>query len=1090
MQLQTSPSCSRGCRWSILPLVLVSLLVPGGLRAQEARGPLAAGAEVDGELRAGERHAYELQVRAGRPLLVSVEQLAVDLVLEAHTAAGRELAVDTPTGDAGIELLLVEDEGPATLEVHAGTAFDHGRYRLRVEEPDASTEEGRQRLEVGRLFTRAAMGYAAGTGEGRQEALAGFQQVLALQQAARSMRETGRLRHIVGVLLREAGDLDAARAMLVSALPPLGASAERALEARVALELGVIAWQRGDARAATGFYRGSLKSQEGLGNLRAQAQLWNNLGLVHHTAGELKLAVEAYQRALELAQADGDPGLAAAVLNNHGSVARDAGEPAEALELFERALAAARQAGDRQLEARVLSNLGAAHRALGEFPQALGSYLAALEVVSSEGDAEGEATVLSNVGVLYLALGQPERAQAHFLRALSLTTDDRATATTLHNLAQARDRLGEADEARADYWRALRLHRQAGNRRGEATALELLSDHYRRAGRLDLARGAIGQALEVRQQLGDLRREARALRRLGEVEGAMGELAAGRSHLAQALELQRRLGDRPGLAESLFALGEAERRDGELDAARTALDESLAIIESLRVQAGDPQTRASFLATQRRVYEGAVALRMDLHLRQPARRWDLEALAVAERARARGLLDLLREAGAELGRNLPAELQERRRRLARQLYTLAEVRVEGGDPATLEEEVEGASRQLDGVEAEIRQRDPAYAAVTRRQPLEPGEIQRLLDDGTLVLEYFLGAERSWLWAIRRDRVAAFELPGREEIEAAVRGVYELWSTLDLGAGTAPEEAAAGRLAEMLLGPVAVELGDSRLVVVPDGALHYLPFGALPDPAHGAGVEPLLERHEVVTLPSASVLGELRGLADRRTAASGTVAVLADPVFSRLDPRLPPLPPGEEAPDGPLDRLAGSRQEAEVIAALVPPASRLVALDAGASRQLVLGGGLAGYRILHFATHGLFDSEHPALSGLALSRFDAAGRPVDGLLHLGDIYGLELHADLVVLSGCRTALGREIQGEGLVGLTQGFHYAGAPRVMASLWRVQDLAMAELMGRFYQGLLRDGLAAAAALRAAQRGMRRDPRWRDPYFWAVMTLQGDWQ
>jgi CHAT domain-containing protein len=236
-------------------------------------------------------------------------------------------------------------------------------------------------------------------------------------------------------------------------------------------------------------------------------------------------------------------------------------------------------------------------------------------------------------------------------------------------------------------------------------------------------------------------------------------------------------------------------------------------------------------------------------------------------------------------------------------------------------------------------------------------------------------------------------------------------------------------------------------------------------------------------------------------------VLADPVFDPNDPRLTRLtklgPAHAKAPasrgaaetaedsEAPIfERLPGSRREAEAIAALAPPADTRVDLDFDASRAEALSDRLSAYRVVHFATHGVIDAEHPALSGLALSMVDRTGQPQAGFLHLHDVYNLRLNADLVVLSGCRTALGKEVRGEGLLGLTRGFLYAGAPRVLASLWRVEDVATAALMTRFYRALWIEHLRPAAALRAAQLSLSQERRWRDPYFWAGFVLQGDWQ
>jgi len=400
------------------------------------------------------------------------------------------------------------------------------------------------------------------------------------------------------------------------------------------------------------------------------------------------------------------------------------------------------------------------------------------------------------------------------------------------------------------------------------------------------------------------------------------------------------------------------------------------------------------------------------------------------------------------------------------------------------------------VEGEIRTRSPRYAALTRPHPLDAAGIQALLDPTTLLLVYRLGEPKSFLWAVSPSAVTSFELPPKREIEDAARAVYGRWKVRDLAARR-DDEAAAARLSAMILGPAAGLLREQRLAVVADGALEYLPFAALPS-LPSANTEPLLVRHEVVSLPSASVLALLREEAAGRPAPPDRIAVVADPVFRADDPRLHPAVPApssrtansDPARDASFDRLAWSRTEAEAIARIGAPRPALVDLDFDANLEAVAGGKLRGYRIVHLATHGVLDSEHPALSGLVFSLVDRQGKPRPGLLRLGDIYNLSLDADLVVLSGCQTALGKQVRGEGLVGLTRGFLYAGADRVMSSLWRVQDRATAELMTRFYRALLTSHLPPPAALRSAQLSMLHDRRWSLPYDWAGFAVYGDWR
>jgi CHAT domain-containing protein len=398
----------------------------------------------------------------------------------------------------------------------------------------------------------------------------------------------------------------------------------------------------------------------------------------------------------------------------------------------------------------------------------------------------------------------------------------------------------------------------------------------------------------------------------------------------------------------------------------------------------------------------------------------------------------------------------------------------------------------------------------------------------MLLEYSLGEDRSFLWTIEPGRVRSFPLPAQAKIERLARQVYREMSQAESGSPRSGQ--AAERLSQILLGPVWADRAArnapplQRLVVVPDGALALLPFAALPVPDPGRSWKspgtllPLLERAEVVSIPSATTLAVQRQRTKERAPASQWqwAAVFGDPVYAADDPRVARRGADERSIPGrargakpaatsarrgrqggigragalSLPRLAATGGEAKAIQALAPAGKVKLVLGLDANRETVLAGNLRGFRVLHFATHALADTENPERSGLVLSMVDAEGRPREGFLGLSDIYDLDLDAGLVVLSGCRTALGREVRGEGLMGLTRGFQYAGVPRVVASLWPVEDRSTAELMKRFYQAMWRRDhpLAPAAALREAQRWLRQD--FRDPHSWAGFVLQGDWR
>ncbi|HYN21673.1 MAG TPA: CHAT domain-containing protein, partial [Thermoanaerobaculia bacterium] len=358
----------------------------------------------------------------------------------------------------------------------------------------------------------------------------------------------------------------------------------------------------------------------------------------------------------------------------------------------------------------------------------------------------------------------------------------------------------------------------------------------------------------------------------------------------------------------------------------------------------------------------------------------------------------------------------------------------------------------------------------------------LLDDDTLLLEYLLGEKKSYLWAVSPTSLTTFELPPRSVIEPLVQEFRESLAHSYQPALRARAELAGNRLTAILLTPVAEELArKGRVALVLDRSLQSIPFAVLPDPADLR--IPLLMRHEIVVVPSASALAALRKRSASRPPPPKTLAILADPVFSAADPRISSssssVTPLLTSPDrsrslggdpSVLPRLPFSRQEAQNIRARVPKGQALTALGFEATRELALSPELGRYRIIHFASHGIINESDPRLSGIVLSRFDETGRPQESFLEVRTIRKLALSADLVVLSACQTALGREVAGEGLVGLSNGFLAAGSLRVLASLWSVSDVATAELMERFYRGLFEERLTPAMALRQAQLSLMK--------------------
>jgi CHAT domain-containing protein/Tfp pilus assembly protein PilF len=868
-----------------------------------------------------------------------------------------------------------------------------------------------------------------------------------------------------------------------------------------------------DPKAPRGSYGITLRAGEGIA--------LNALGTAYARTGEKRRALACFEEAAEVLRPLQDRSKLASIAGNIGVTYSDLGEYRHALDSYRRGLALYREIGNRAGEALQLNNIGTVYSNLAEYQKALDAHLTALEINKSFNNRWNVAINLNNIAWIYSSLGDRRRALNYYQEALEILRtikDQWGLGHTLNNVGEIYAALGEHEKALAFHNEGLASRRIVKDPDGEAVSQNNIGRIHAKLGQREEARHDYQHALEIARRVGDPRLLASTLRSIGALSRETGEQQQSREYLDEALKVSRAIQDRRGEASALSELARLERDCGNLSEARRRADEALAAFESLRLTVASPALRASFFTSAREVEELEIDVLMRLHCQRPKEGYDAEALSVVERGRARSLLEMLGESGAEIREGVDPQLLDRERELVRLIGGKAErqTRVLSGkyneaEASVARRELDALTAELDQVQSRIRESSPQYAALTRPAPLNLRKIQaEVLDEDTILLEYSLGAEKSFLWAVTPNSAVVFVLPARADVESAAKRLSDLLNARNRKLPETPAARAerlrqadaayidaAQEASRILLGPVAFRLANKRLLIVPDGVLQNLSFSALAEPA--GEKSPLIVKHEIVVAPSASVVGLLRHDNGTRRVADQALAIVADPVFSADDARIarqPNAPSGEAnrsaAGAGVQDflRLRFSRREADEIARLLPAGAALKALDFDASREKVLSSDFGRHRIVHFATHSVLNNERPELSGVVLSLFDQSGRPRDGFLRLYEIYNLHLSSDLVVLSACQTALGGEIRGEGLIGLTRGFLYAGARSVVASLWEVDDRTSAELMKHFYEGILVRGERPAAALKAAQVAMWKTRGWDAPYYWAAYTLQGEWR
>jgi CHAT domain-containing protein len=1135
------------------------MALSSAILGQERPAILLEGSSVAREIDAKESHSFEFALQADQLITLSISAGDLNFALR----------LTGPDGDT-LQEAMHRRYGTLTWHFVAPT---QGQYRITISSLELSARPRAYQLRLGQIktATRREKNWSQVAADYyRAEVWRFGWQSSELLQAAESYKAAG------GVWERQARWAEAAEAwQRVGEVHFIQGDYGRALRAYdrasrlsrraddISLSLaqlnniGYVHVYLGNIKQASDLFEqvraelGKVSVGQDSTRKRIEAQLENNFGEVEYARGNLKQSLEFFARALALWEEVGDRhGMALARLNAVYSHI-DSGSVNEAAAELEQALRLWREVDDRQRVALTLTAQGTLQALLGDKYAALASHHEARDIFRRMGDKQGEAITSNGIGDVFGSLNLKQEAVDNYALALRLNHEignKDFEAVSNYYLGQVYRDSDDFPQALRYYEACLALSRQSGKSRMVAQAQMDIAAIYTRQKRFTDALQLYQQSLAFFKQISDLRRQAMTHYGLGELHHARGERDEAAREYQQGVGLFRSIKDPQGEASSRYWLAKVLQEHGRLPEALREVEKSVEIIENQRARVLGQNWLSTYFASVRRYFELYVDILMQLHRHTPDRGYAALALQASERARARTLLELLNETKSEIRHGVSPALLTRERQLRQQLSAKATYQIQALSTARPEAEISELELELrhlnsdyDFVQAQIKAQSPAYAHLTRPSITTLAEIQAALkeDEGTVVLEYLVGDERSYLWLVSGDGLIAQELPGRPVLDTLAQEVYQALAARQMRQDEDPSHyqeryaaaeeqfcPRAGQLSQLLLGPLEAVPNVKRLLVVADGGLHYIPFDALPLPAAGSTVcklgedpptyVPLLTSFEIVHLPSFSSLALLRRLNASPSPSVQGIAIWADPVFESDDPRVTNKQPDPETPSpaqedldtfrisknqqirgygfdvsgSPPSRLLATQREAINITRLAPAGTVVLRTGFAANRESALESDLSNYRILHFATHGLIDNRHPLLSGLLLSTIDEQGRSRDGLLQLHDIYGLRLNADLVVLSACQTGLGKELSGEGFVGLTQGFLYAGSRSVVASLWQVEDNTAATLMTNFYQAMLTEGDPPAVALRRAKLKMYRQQPYQSPYYWSAFVIQGEFR
>jgi CHAT domain-containing protein len=958
--------------------------------------------------------------------------------------------------ERGEEPALIYLEAPGSVILHNG-ALRSATYSF-IARKFQGTATGARALIHAQSAMAEGIRLAARTSESERR-----QAAQRLAAASAEFQTAGDDANATSALEASAGALDAAgdhveaAKILENVASVCGAAHADWCEARSLSTLGALYDGLGKGEESMNRLNRSLAIYERLQDALGLARVHKQLGEREDSAGNSDEALRHYQRTLELAAGIHDGRIQGETLSDIGVTYQTMTKPERALEFYKRAEPFLSVPDERQNLAVNYQNMGVAYEYLGDIDRAIPLHRKAISTLRALDDKTNLAYALHNLGADYRKLGNNTLAQLYIMQSRVLfakVRDARGEATALNSLGRLAMTAGRFNEALSYFQRALSEFEAAGLKSGRAYALSNIGEALTALHRPDTARIELDQAIEAFQALHD--------------------------------------GSGEGFARQRHA--RLERDLGHWDDAQRDIDSALKIVESFRTELENEGQRADYFSTVRDLHEFQVDLLALRSNAEPKGGYSEQAFESCDRFRARSLLEALQPMD-EAAANTPAgrRLQD----LKKQIEIILQ-KHDAGEPASPsgEEDLQRLRDEYAELQARLSARNPEAGELLQPAELSLGELQeKVLEPGVAFIQYLVGDERSYAWVVNRNAFRMVRLPSRASLERTLRLLFATIS--NPSASKAQSSAALAEADRLLLKPLRPEINDKRLVISADDVLQMIPFNAL---AGSDGAK------DVTLIPSLPVAQAIHRHAEIRKSPSFKVAVFSDPVYEADDPRLHRIglyqPPRKDemleraatlvrgAGGAALTRLRHSADERQYIQAIAPTGSVKTFESFDASRDNALRTDFSQYRIVHYAVHGLVSDQHPKASGLVFSLYDEKGHPTDGFLRLSDIYGLYTPVDLVVLSACETARGRDLRGEGFLSLSRGFLYSGASRVISSLWQVPDQSTAELMKQFYRAIIVDRLTVAAALQKAQNNMARSGPYTQPYYWAGFTIYGDWK
>ncbi|MCP2520743.1 CHAT domain-containing protein [SCandidatus Aminicenantes bacterium Aminicenantia_JdfR_composite] len=854
----------------------------------------------------------------------------------------------------------------------------------------------------------------------------------------------------LGCCYQNLGEFKKAEKFLLKALSIFRYKSNIEGEGKCLRQLGRVYWFFNNLDLSLKYFKKALQISRRLNDLKEEGLCLNSIAVIYYYFNDCKKSLDYYRKALEIARKIGDKRNEAECLNNIRYCYSITGDYIRALEYSKMALKKAREIKDRLIELNCLISLGEIYRSLGNKSKSLNFYRKGLEIAQKIGNKRREEIIWNNLGFVYLENKEYEKALKCFKRGLQISNqinDLKIKAGLIHNIGYI-------------YWK--------------------LNDYSK-------AIENCNYSLEISKKIGSRYMEGKNLNFLGEILLKTNEYEKSIKCFRKAYQIAEKIKNSELLMESLLGIGEFYENTGEYSRALAYYKKAIREIENVRARLLLSEYKYGFLRKKIEVYERLINTLIKLHNKFPLKGYDRQSFYFYEKAKARALLDSIQEAKIDLNESLPLEM---RKQIVQISSKISQIITELEKAGISEEERKSLLRELNIAEEDyeelmrkVKLKNSKYENIINLRIFSSFEVQRVLSNNnlrnTLIIEYKLDRDKIVLWTISRNTFRMYLVPRRKDFEKLVVDYYNLLAKKN--SSLRKIRLYNEEICKFILYPAKNELSKyTNLIIIPDGILNIIPFETLL-----MGKKYLIDTYNISYSPSSAVLIQLISRETKRgNKWKYQLLIAGNPTF--------PIFKLEDVSNelyrplfGPFERIPYSEDEINSVSHYFRKKKRIILKEDSFKEEIIKDLDLKKFKIVHFATHALVDETIPWRSAIIFSLDNDPKE--DGFLQLREIYNLRLNSDLVVLSGCKTNLGKYIEGEGLVSLARGFLYAGSSSVVGSLWEVSDFSTAYFMNLFYFYLKR-GKKKNEALRKAKLEMIRNKIFKHPYHWAGLILIGE--